>query len=59
MARGADHVEITVFTVKTEKLGRQTNKSGSYTYCGKTGHDVADCFQLKRYPDWWLTRQMG
>ncbi|RVW83463.1 hypothetical protein CK203_051726 [Vitis vinifera] len=26
MARGADHVEITVFTVKTEKLGRQTNK---------------------------------
>ena len=43
MARGADRAEITVFTAKTEKHEGQTNKSGSCTYCGKTGHDVADC----------------
>ncbi|RVW78618.1 Retrovirus-related Pol polyprotein from transposon RE1 [Vitis vinifera] len=59
MARGADRAEITVFAAKTEKPGGQTNKSGSCTHCGKTGHDVADCFQLKGYPDWWPTRQMG
>ena len=59
MARGADRVEITVFAVKIEKPGGQKNKSGSCTYCGKTRHDVADCFQLKGYPDWWLARQMG
>ena len=59
MARGADRVEITVFVAKAEKPGGQTNKSGSCTHYGKTGHDVADCFQLKGYPDWWPTPQMG
>ena len=59
MARGADRAEITVFIAKIEKPRGQKNKSESCTYCRKTGHDVADCFQLKRYPDWWLTRQMG
>ena len=59
MARGAGCAEITVFAAKTEKPRGQTNKSGSCTHCGKTRHDVADCFQLKGYPDWWPTRQMG
>ncbi|KAL6334438.1 hypothetical protein AAG906_015627 [Vitis piasezkii] len=42
-----------------ENPNGQTNKSGSCTHCGKTGHDVTDCFQLKGYPDWWPTRRMG
>ena len=47
VAREADRAEIKIFATKTEKPRGQTNKSGSCTHCGKTRHDVADCFQLK------------
>lgn len=29
------------------------------SHCGKTGHEVTDCYQLKGYPDWWGERGRG
>lgn len=26
------------------------------THCGKSGHEVAECYQLKGYPEWWGER---
>ncbi|CAL9235407.1 unnamed protein product [Arabidopsis halleri] len=23
------------------------------THCGKYGHEISDCYQIKGYPDWW------
>ncbi|CAL9217201.1 unnamed protein product, partial [Arabidopsis halleri] len=46
----------------TEKYGKPETfqyreKDTTYTYCGKYGHEISDCFQIKGYPNWWRERR--
>ena len=38
---------------------RVNNKNMKCTHCGKSGHEVASCFQLHGYPDCWVDNNKG
>ncbi|CAN6999846.1 unnamed protein product, partial [Brassica rapa subsp. trilocularis] len=57
-ARG-EAMAFAVNTGVTQSRGesRSNNSGGGFcTHCNKSGHDIAACYQLHGYPDWWVEK---
>ncbi|XP_019087549.1 PREDICTED: uncharacterized protein LOC109127378 [Camelina sativa] len=56
-----DRVDAVGFAVQSGNKGKTgefqyREKDVTCTHCGKYGHAISDCFQIKEYPDWWDER---
>ena len=57
-ARG-EAMAFAVNTGVTQSRGESRSNSsrgGFCTHCNKSGHDIAACYQLHGYPDWWVEK---
>lgn len=66
IARSRDErPEAVGFSVQANNKSRNTmsfhreTETQICSHCGKTGHEVNGCYQLKGYPDWWGERGRG
>ncbi|VVB04687.1 unnamed protein product [Arabis nemorensis] len=53
--------EAVGFAVQTGNKGRfgppqYRERDVTCSHCGKYGHELSDCFQIKGYPEWWGER---
>ena len=46
-------------TFKPKGRNKVKDKAMVYSHCNRTGHDVANSFQLIGFPDWWGDRPRG
>lgn len=61
IARNSDaKIDVVGFSAQAGSRVRMwgNNREGQVncTYCGKPGHDVSECHQVKGYPEWWGVR---
>lgn len=59
--QGRTHRSVVRSTAREEKMGTimafvTVNRNLQCSHCKKSGHDLANCFKLNGYPEWWGER---